>query len=162
MLKLDINLLFTAINLLIWYFLIRKFLFKPINQVIEKRKQAIDDRYEEAEKVKEDALAEKEKYEAMESGIQEEKAKVLQQAQEDARAEYDKIVAEANRRAGEILEDSQRKAQQEHTVMVSRAEREIRSLLFEAASDCVRNETDNAKIYDQFLEKAGEGTHADA
>lgn len=161
MLKLDINLLFTVINLLIWYFLMRKFLFKPINQVIEKRKQAIEDRYEEARKVKEDALAEKEKYEAMESGIQEEKERVMQQAQEDARAEYDKIVAEANRRAGEILEDSQRKAQQEHTVMVSRAEREIRSLLFEAASDSVRNETDNGRIYDQFLEKAGEETHAE-
>lgn len=161
MLKLDINLFFTVINLLIWYFLIRKFLFKPINQVIEKRKQAIEDRYEEARKVKEDALAEKEKYEAMESGIQEEKERVMQQAQEDARAEYDKIVAEANRRAGEILEDSQRKAQQEHTVMVSRAEREIRSLLFEAASDSVRNETDNGRIYDQFLEKTGEETHAE-
>lgn len=161
MLKLDINLLFTVINLLIWYFLIRKFLFKPINQVIEKRKQAIEDRYEEARKVKEDALAEKEKYEAMESGIQEEKESVMQQAQEDARAEYGKIVAEANRRAGEILEDSQRKAQQEHAVMVSRAEREIRSLLFEAASDSVRNETDNGRIYDQFLEKAGEETHAE-
>lgn len=162
MLRLDVNLLFTVLNLLLWYFLIRKFLFKPINQVIAKRQQAIEGRYEEARKVKEDALAEKEKYEAMESSIQEEKEKVMQQAQEIARAEYDKIIAEANQRAGQLLEDSRKKAEQEHTLMVDRAEKEIRSLLFEAASQAVRKETDNGRIYDQFLEKAGEKTHAES
>ena len=36
MLRLDINLLFTIINLLIWYLLIKKFLFKPVNNIIAK------------------------------------------------------------------------------------------------------------------------------
>ena len=36
MLRLDINLVFTIINLLIWYAIIRIFLFKPINKVIDK------------------------------------------------------------------------------------------------------------------------------
>lgn len=41
MLRLDINLVFTIINLLIWYAIIRIFLFKPINKVIYKRNAAI-------------------------------------------------------------------------------------------------------------------------
>lgn len=48
MLKLDINLLFTVINLVVWYLLIKKFLFKPVNNIISKREEAIADRYREA------------------------------------------------------------------------------------------------------------------
>ena len=45
MLRLDINLVFTIINLLIWYAIIRIFLFKPINKVIDKRNAAIQEKY---------------------------------------------------------------------------------------------------------------------
>ena len=50
MLRLDFNLVFTVLNILIWYVLIRKFLFKPINDIISKREDAINSRYEEAKK----------------------------------------------------------------------------------------------------------------
>lgn len=50
MLRLDINLVFTIINLLIWYAIIRIFLFKPINKVIDKRNTAIQEKYDEAKK----------------------------------------------------------------------------------------------------------------
>ena len=46
MLRLDINLVFTIINLLIWYAIIRIFLFKPINKVIDKRNAAIQEKYD--------------------------------------------------------------------------------------------------------------------
>ena len=46
MLRLDINLVFTIINLLIWYAIIRIFLFKPINKVIDKRSAAIQEKYD--------------------------------------------------------------------------------------------------------------------
>ena len=39
MLRLDWNLLFTVINLLILYFLMKRFLFKPVNEILEKRQQ---------------------------------------------------------------------------------------------------------------------------
>ena len=38
MLKLDMNLLWTVVNVLIMYALLRKFLFKPVQDVIAKRK----------------------------------------------------------------------------------------------------------------------------
>ena len=37
MLKLDMNLLWTVVNVLIMYVLLRKFLFKPVHAVIAKR-----------------------------------------------------------------------------------------------------------------------------
>lgn len=162
MLRLDINLLFTIINLLIWYLLIKKFLFKPVNNIIAKREEAIEGRYKEAEQEKLEAGQQKEKYEALQSGIQDEKAQVMKKAQEDARAAYQQIVEEANRKAGQIIEDSQKTAELEHSKMVSRAEKEIRSLLFSDASEGMQKEEDNSELYDKFLTKAGESEHAES
>lgn len=42
MLKLDINLLWTVVNVLVMYAVLRKFLFKPVQDVIAKRQQMVD------------------------------------------------------------------------------------------------------------------------
>ena len=52
MLRLDINLVFTIINLLILYFLMRKFLFKPVNGIIAAREEIIRKQFAEAEELK--------------------------------------------------------------------------------------------------------------
>ena len=39
MLKLDINLLWTVVNVLVMYAVLRKFLFKPVQDVIAKRQR---------------------------------------------------------------------------------------------------------------------------
>ena len=65
MLRLDINLVFTIINLLIWYAIIRIFLFKPINKVIDKRIQPFRKSMMRQKMMQEEAQAEKEKYAAM-------------------------------------------------------------------------------------------------
>ena len=64
MLRLDTNLIWTVINLLVWYVIIRKLLFGRINRVIDQREQAIQARYTEAQKLREEAEAEKDKYTA--------------------------------------------------------------------------------------------------
>ena len=42
MLRLDWNILFNIINLIILYLLMKRFLFKPVNAILEKRQQAAD------------------------------------------------------------------------------------------------------------------------
>ena len=61
MLKLDINsMLITAVNLFLWFLLIKTFLFKPINNVIRKREEALASRYEEAKRLQDEAKEAKE------------------------------------------------------------------------------------------------------
>lgn len=98
MLRLDMNLLWTVVNIVIWYGLIRKFLFKPVNAVISKREEEIASRYADAQKLQEEAKAEKEKCEKFEAQIQEEQEKAVAEAKENARTEYDRIVAEAQKK----------------------------------------------------------------
>lgn len=161
MLKLDINLLFTVINLIIWYLLIRKFLFGPINQIIAKRKESIEESYAQAKKVEEAAREKELQCEALKKEIEAEKEKTLQKAQEDAQTAYQQIIDEANGKAEKLLEDSRRQAELAHEKMVSQAEKEIRTLLFDAAVNKVRGESDGA-VYEQFLTKAGETRHAES
>ena len=62
MLKLDWSLLWTALNVLIWYILIKTFLFKPVNNIIAKRNEKNQAIRKEAEDARAEALALKEQY----------------------------------------------------------------------------------------------------
>lgn len=64
MLKLDWNLLFTLINLIVFYFLMRKFLIKPITNIMEERKKLIENGLSQARQNQDEALKLKEQYEA--------------------------------------------------------------------------------------------------
>ena len=85
MLKLDVwNIVFTIINLLVLYFIFKKFLFKPVLNVIKEREDKINGQFEEAKKANEDADNKKKEYED----------KLIM-----AKNEADKIVLEARQRA---------------------------------------------------------------
>ncbi len=43
MIKVDLSLLWTIINLVVFYLLLKKFLFKPVMGIMEKREQMIAD-----------------------------------------------------------------------------------------------------------------------
>ena len=51
MIKIDINLVFTIINLLVLYLLMKKFLFGPIIKVMDVRKAMIDQQFAGAKAV---------------------------------------------------------------------------------------------------------------
>ena len=85
MLKLGVwDIVFTIINLLVLYFIFKKFLFKPVLNVIREREEKINGQFEEAKKANEDADNKKKEYED----------KLI-----SAKDEADKIVLEARKRA---------------------------------------------------------------
>ena len=161
MLRLDINLVFTIINLLIWYAIIRILLFKRINRVIDQREQAIQSRYADAQKLQDEAAAEKDKYAASQAQIEAEKTKVMDQAQEDARVEYNHILEEANKKAEQIVENSKKEAVLEKDKIVSKAEQEIRSLILDTAVKSMQSSGNDSALYDEFLTKTGEAGHGE-
>lgn len=160
MLRLDMNLLWTAANIGIWFLLIWKFLFRPVNEVIRRREEAIASQYEKAQKLQEEAKAEKDKCTGFQAQIKQEKAAAVAEAQEKARTEYDRIVAEARDRAEQIVEASRKEAELEKARIVGKAEQEIRSVIMDAAVKSMQSSEGDHALYDQFLTKAGE-SHAE-
>ena len=57
MLKFDFNFLWTIINLILFFVLMRVFLFKPIKKVIDARKELINKQFQDADDVNAQALA---------------------------------------------------------------------------------------------------------
>jgi len=149
MLRLDINLVFTIINLLIWYAIIRIFLFKPINKVIDKRNTAIQEKYDEAKKMQEEAQAEKEKYAACQDEIEAEKNKVL------AREEGRQLIENAQKEADKVIRKAGEDARREKDKMLEQAKHEILSLVLDAAAGSMNKKSDDSALYDEFLKKAG-------
>ena len=153
MLRLDINLVFTIINLLIWYAIIRIFLFKPINKVIDKRNAAIQEKYDEAKKMQEEAQAEKEKYAACQDEIEAEKNKVLDAARASAREEGRQLIENAQKEADKVVRKAGEDARRDK--MLEQAKHEILSLVLDAAAGSMNKKSDDSALYDEFLKKAG-------
>ena len=55
MLTLNINLLYTVVNVLLLFLLLRKFLYKPVMNIIEQRQKQVDDAMAAAETSKTEA-----------------------------------------------------------------------------------------------------------
>ena len=61
MLRIDSNILWTIINLLILYALMKHFLFQPVHDILDKRKQEIESDFALANQQKQEALESKNK-----------------------------------------------------------------------------------------------------
>ena len=104
MLRIDSNLIWIIVNLLIFYFLIRKFLFKPVLNIIEKRKQMVAEQFEKADTANAEALELKTQYEASLQGAKEEAIQIVADARERADVQYKQIVSDAEKRSADLLE----------------------------------------------------------
>lgn len=159
MLQLNVNLLFTIINLVVLYLLLKKFLIKPVTDVMEKRKKLIADGLNEASSAKQEAAKLKSEYEAALTGAREESVRIVEKAQVQAKAEYERIVKEAGVKAGSMLDSAKANIQLEREQTMKALQSEIAGLAMTAAAKIVSEKTENQgnqDIYNQFLEEVGD------
>lgn len=159
MLRLDINLLFTVINLLLLFVIIRVFLFKPIKKVMAKRQEEFDKQFTDAQSVTDKANELKKQYEDSLSGVEAEKAAVISEGRAKASAEYDRIVADAQVEAQKVLENARKAAEIEKDKSIKEAKEQIADLVVAATAKVVasgQGEEADRELYNQFLAKTGE------
>ena len=152
MIKVDLSLLWTIINLVVFYLLLKKFLFKPVMGIMEKREQMIADGLKNASDRQEEAETLKKEYESALSGAKEESVKIVENARVEAKRQSDEILADADRRADATIETERKQA-------LDGVETQIAGLAMQAARKIVDEETrkqGNQAIYDQFLESVGD------
>lgn len=159
MLRLDINLVFTIINLLILYVLVRKFLLKPIRGILDERKAELEKLYEDAKVERDAAGALKKQYEASLAGAEQEKEELLKKARGKAVQDSDRMLEDARERADKIVRDAERSANEWHHRRMQQAKDEISELALEAAakiSGFYQGKEADRELYNQFLAKTGE------
>ena len=90
-------------NLLILFLILKKFLFKPVKNVLSARQSDVDTMYSSAEKAEEAALENKAKWEETLKNANARADEVIQEASETAGRRGEKIIADAKEKADSII-----------------------------------------------------------
>ena len=147
----------TICNLFIQCWLIKKFLFKPIREVIEKRRALADSQIQDAKK----AETMKAGYEAEMAKAKETASVILQDAQKDAAARSEAMLQEAKAQAAGIKAKAEADILQEKKKAVNEIKNEIGGIAMDIAGKVIEreiSEDDHRKLIDEFIENVGEAS----
>ena len=164
MIKIDINLVFTIINLLVLYLLMKKFLFGPIIKVMDERKAMIDQQFAGAKEMEDNARELQSKYEDALKSAKEESYQIMEQARKEAKIQSERTVEDTAARVDAMLAKAQEDIRNERENAMRQMESDVASLAMEAAAKIIgkNNGTDqDLSLYDQFLEEAGDPHDSD-
>ena len=162
--KIDINLVFTIINLLVLYLLMKKFLFGPIIKVMDVRKAMIDQQFAGAKEQENQAKALKEQYEGALKSAREESFQIMEQARKEAKAQADKTVEDTQAKVSAMLVKAQEDINTERENAMRQMKDDVASLAMEAAGKIIGKNSgadQDLSLYDQFIEKAGDPDDSD-
>ena len=136
MLTLNLNLLYTVVNVLVLFLLLRKFLYKPVMNIIAQRQKQVDDALAAAETSKKEA--------ATALNTAQDKLRNVDAEAAARRAAYEE---QAEKQKQQLLADAQKQADAQTTALA----REMCEKLL------ARNLTqqDDARLLDDLLQKAG-------
>lgn len=150
--------IFTWGNLLILLLLMKKFLFKPVRNVIEKREQEINKMYADAEKATNDAREMKESYEASIANAKAEAGEIVKNATETAHKTEEQIISDAQKRADALLTKAQAQIEADRVKTIESVKSDISGMAVGIASKVIEkdiSEDDHRKLIDDFINELG-------
>ena len=148
-------------NLFIQVYLIKRFLFKPINEMLEKRKAMADAQIQDAVKAKDEAEAMKTEYEKNMAEAKNKASEILTTAQKTASIQSEEILQEANQQAAAIKAKAESDIAQEKRKAVNEIKDEIGGMAMEIAGKVIEreiSEEDHRKLIDEFIANVGEAS----
>ena len=159
---LDIDLwtvLWTGVNLIVLYLLLRHFLFKPVTKVMEERAQAIEDGLAQAEQAKRAAQTLERENEERLAQVRSQADQIVSQARDQGKLAYDQIIASAQADAQAIRAGAQAQAEAERRQMLQDVRRQAVSMTLLAAArvsgQAMDRESDR-EMAEDFLREAGD------
>ena len=148
-------------NLMIQLVIFKKFLLKPIRQVIADRKAKADSEIADAQKLRTEAEAMKVEYEQNLQNARTEANQIVAAAQKTATARSEEIVGEARAQAAALKQKAEADIAQERKKAVNEVKDEIGGIAMEIASKVVEreiSEKDHKDLIDEFIKNVGEAS----
>jgi len=148
-------------NLMIQLVIFKKFLLKPIKQVIADRKAKADSEIADAQKLRTEAEAMKAEYEQNLQNARTEANQLVATAQKTATARSEEIVGEARAQAAALKQKAEADIAQERKKAVNEVKDEIGGIAMEIASKVVEreiSEKDHKDLIDEFIKNVGEAS----
>ena len=148
-------------NLMIQLVIFKKFLLKPIKQVIADRKAKADSEIADAQKLRTEAEAMKAEYEQNLQNARTAANQIVSAAQKTATARSEEIVGEARAQAAALKQKAEADIAQERKKAVNEVKDEIGGIAMEIASKVVEreiSEKDHKDLIDEFIKNVGEAS----
>ncbi len=153
------QILISLANLAILFFIIKKFLYKPVKNVLEKRKNAVDEGYAAAEKAKSDAEETKKLWNEKITTADDKAKAIVDEAVKTAKKSGDRIVADAKTEASNIVKKAEEDAADEKRKARAEMKDEIASISATISEKILSreiNEKDHKAIVDSVIDSIGE------
>ena len=148
-------------NLMIQLVIFKKFLLKPIKQVIADRKAKADSEIADAQKLRTEAEAMKAEYEQNLQNARTEANQIVAAAQKTAAARSEELLGEARAQAAALKQKAEADIAQERKKAVNEVKDEIGGIAMEIASKVVEREikeADHQDLIDEFIKNVGEAS----
>lgn len=163
MLRLDFNLVWNIVNVIVLYLLLKHFLIRPVMDIMNKRQAMVDESITNARVSESKASELKIQYEEKLASSADEGKKIVEEARAEAKAVQDRMIKEAGEQADRIIENAHRTADADQEKAMMEAKAQIAGLVLAAAAKVVQGEMDDRKnqaLYDQYIAEAGDSYDA--
>ena len=154
-----VTMIATLINTLILFLVLKHFLFKPVNKILDERKQNVEETYRQAdEKLSEAARLESEYTEKL-ANAKEESAEIVKNATKRAQTRSDEIIAEAKKEASSLMVKANADIEKEKKRAVNQITDEISDIALAVAEKVVEKEIDpkdHERLIESFISELGE------
>jgi F-type H+-transporting ATPase subunit b len=148
-------------NLLLLFLILKKFLFKPVKAVLDKRDEEIRERYEQAQSALDSAQEDKKQWDEKMLTARDEADGIVRRATVAAERRSQAILYSANNQADEIVRQARVEALQEKRKAQKSIKAEIvglSSALTEKLLEREINEDDHRALIDEFLDNIGDAS----
>ena len=149
------------INLLLLFLLLKHFLFKPVQNILNARQAEIDKSYADAETAQTRAEELRDEYEKRISDAKAEAADIAKAASRKAQAHYDEVVGTAKADAARLRETAEAQIEQEKKKAMNELKDEISGIAVDIASKVVEreiDEKDHEELISEFIKGVGEAS----
>ncbi len=158
------QILISLCNLVILFFILKRFLYAPVTRAMAQRKAALDAQYDEAAQAQHDADTAKAAWEDKLAGAKAEAEGILQTASADAERRRGEIVRDAQERADGIIRDAKADADREYRRAQAELKQEIAAASAQWTETLLRRETTDEEqhaLIASVLDEMGDAHDAD-
>lgn len=153
------DVLISLANLVVLYFVMKKFLYKPVKRVLAEREEKLANQYRAADEAVASANAARQAYDEKLAHANTEADNIISEATASASRRSEKIVADARSKADEIIRQGELEAEMEKKKAQETIRREITEVSAAMAEKLLMREmdtNDHRQMIDEFLKDVGE------
>ena len=151
--------LISLANLVLLFLIVKKFLYKPVKNVLKARQNEIESRYNKAENAEKQANQNREQWENILSGANAKSDEIIKNATDNAKMRSESIVNDAKKQAEGIVRQAEQEAILERKKATDGIKREIVEVSSALTSKMLEreiNKDDHRTLIDEFIEEIGE------